>query len=201
MNYINTATTSFYRNGEIIQFFDDVLTLTEKRGGIPKKLTKQYQELKTKNDALAEIFNSSRKLVHTKDIKEIDEKRDELTIGLRFLLVGLTKHPNPECQKAAERLLEVYDSAGKRIYRLNYQLQTRVTKNLIDTILNNATLVADVDLLKVVRDYIDALQTTNDAFAEAYVIRTQEKGQQEEGEMLELVQETILSYRKYIVRL
>ncbi len=201
MKTIKTAFTNKYRNGELIQFVDDITVLTQKRGPVHEKLHIRYIELRTANTKASEAFEPSRKLVNTKELIAIDKRRDELTIGLRTLLVGLTKHPSLQYQEAAERLLERLDSYGKAIYRYNYQLQTQTTKDLINALTTDKKFDADVNTLLVVRDYIKALQHANSNFAEIFVKRTQEKGEQIEAEMADLITTLEESYRAFIIRL
>lgn len=197
---IKTALTARYRNGEMIQFLDDILLLTQKRGPIHQKLQIRYDSLYTIYRETSNAFEPSRKLINTEVLIATDKERDELTIGLRATLVGLSKHPDIVYQKAAKLLLATLDSYGKKIYRLNYQLQTRITKDFLDAVHNEPSLHSAAATLKVAKAFLDALQSANDQFADQYLMRTQEKGQQIEAEMQILIKEAEKVYRAFITR-
>ena len=146
-------------------------------------------------------YEPSRKLTNTEDIVAIDKKRDELTIGLRTILLGLTKHPAIKYQEAAKRLLQRMDSYGKRIYRLNFQLQTQTINDLIDAMTTDPKLRMDMTTLEVVQDYIKALQKANTDFSEMYIQRTQEKGERVEAEMADLISKLEEAYKAFVIRL
>ncbi len=57
---VKTALTAKYRNGEMIQFVEDILILTQKRGPIHKKLQTRYDELQQIKSNAAEAFEPSR---------------------------------------------------------------------------------------------------------------------------------------------
>ncbi|GAA4277321.1 DUF6261 family protein [Aquimarina mytili] len=201
MKTIKTAFTGNYRNGELIQFVDDLLVFVQKRGPIHPKLQVRFDELSTAKIKAAKAFEPSKKLTNTEDIIAFDKQRDELTIGLRTLLLGLTKHPVLTYQEAAKRLLERIDSYGKRIYRLNLQLQTQTTTDLIDALITEPKLNNDITTLQVVRDYINALQKANISFSDMYIQRTQEKGERVEAEMADLITKLEETYRAFVTRL
>ncbi|WP_103068736.1 DUF6261 family protein [Aquimarina sediminis] len=201
MSTIKTALTVKYRNGEMIQFLDDILILTQKRGPVHPKLVTKYDKLHTATRNAFNAFEPSRKLINTEVLIATDKERDELTVGLRATLLGLSKHPDIVHQKAAKLLLEKLDSYGRRVYRLNFQLQTHVTRGFLDAVKNEPALDTAADTLLVVKVFLDALQSANDQFADQYLMRTQEKGQHIEAEMETLIKEAEIAYREFITRL
>ncbi len=201
MTTIKTALIRQYRNGEAIQFTDDILSLTENRKPIHPKLESRYQELKTAYTVASDAFEPSKKLINTQELIAIDKERDETTIGLRITLVGLTKHPDPAFRKAATLVLKRLDSYGKRIYRFNFQLQTRITKDFIKALKDDPSLNTAIDMLLVIRAFIDTLEHTNTLFGEKYLDRTKEKGQKVEAEMETLIKNIEVTYRRFIDRL
>ncbi len=106
-----------------------------------------------------------------------------------------------QCIEKQPLVLTTFDSYGKRIYRLNYQLQTRVTTDFLNAIRDKDTLHKAADSLEVIKAFLSALQHANDTFATKYLDRTQEIGQKVEAEMESLIKETEVAYRAFINRL
>lgn len=198
---IHTPILSYYRNAELIQFFEDVLTLTKKHKDIPVELQSKLKPFAEAYKTLAQSFNPDKKLLHTKGLEEIDKRRDDLTIGLRLTLVGLTKHSEEKIKKTAKLILEVLDSYGSKIYQYNYQLQTHITKNFLDKVTSSDVLNRAVDSLVLIRPVLNTLEGINNQFAAIYLIRTQEKGQKVKGQMKKLVKEATIAYREFVIRL
>ena len=150
-----------------------------------------YLPLLTKADELLEVI---RKSSLTKEIKELDGKRDKafraLKAGLKFGLTSL----DPEKHKAAERLDIVFHHFGD-LAKKSYNEETGGIINLIEEL--RGKFASDVELLDL-GERVNDLESTNDNFEAVIALRNEETADRPEAKLVEVRQEVDHCYLQII---
>ena len=189
---IATANLEKYRNGDFIQFVNNVLQLLPENVATNLQVATQRAELQNLALQFQDAFKPVSGNELTPEIEALDKQRDEALTGIRYLLDAYNHHYNDALRNSAFILLDVYKSYGDNIQRLRYQLETAT----VDALLNNwaDSHQAHIDALQL-NDWVAQLQTYNQQFNEKYISRTQQLAGVENGVMVSLREQATKAYR------
>ncbi len=111
----------------------------------------------------------------TADVVAQDTRRDTNLRGLTQVIRGYLNHFDPAFRNAALLLDKNIRLYGPQVYNQNYQSESNSITNMTADWQETTALAEALELLGL-REWGNELRTSNDAFIELYVLRTQEFG-------------------------
>jgi hypothetical protein len=130
-------------------------------------------------------------------LSEKDELRDNDIICLRMIAQAMTRYFDLEVKAAAFLLLETIDQYGAAIYRMNYETETAVLRNLINDLKTRQELMDAVKRLNV-KALVNNLEKNNNDFRELYLKKVKDKAFNIEVKSDELLQEAMDRFREML---
>ena len=130
----------------------------------------------------------------TKEIAELDERRDKALVTLVTLTKGFTTHFEEAKSLAAEKIITVIDKYGSSIYDLNYRAETTILSNLVRDLESDAEAAVAVNTLEL-KPVVDEIKTANTQFNEKYLARIDERSEMPNENTVELRKTAISQYR------
>ncbi|MBB4805368.1 hypothetical protein HNP38_000640 [Chryseobacterium defluvii] len=128
-----------------------------------------------KTAELEALFKKALASEITKEILQLDEKRDSAINVIYYFLLSYTYHYDADKKQKAQLLLENMALYGSGIARLNYQAETATLNNMLrDWELK--TDLADAITAFNLSSWVNELKNANSLFNEKYISRTQEYG-------------------------
>ena len=170
MNTYKEPILNDYRNSEFLQYMKDVVKLVNAFDVTSLGLAALRDALTIHTEALATAFEQNTQHSYTKVLETLDAQRDQLFLGIKYVLQGNTYHFDAVKQEAAKRLLFHMQSYGKRVTRANYQAQTAIIDSMLADWNTESNLQEAVTLLKLT-EWITRLQEVNREFNEHYIAR------------------------------
>lgn len=169
---ITTALLEKYRNGDFIQYMNNVLTVFTEEKASTLNLTAERTAFKTSIDALNAIWSPSRGSALTAQIAELDKQRDSLFIGFKITVDTWSKHHHDANKKnAALAISQNIANHGKEIIALRYQRETAVLTAIVKDLQNE--LSTQVNTLGL-SEWITRISTVNTEFNALYLERSLE---------------------------
>lgn len=165
--------TSFFRqlrNPEFIQQGKDLALVIATANPTTLLVQKQYDAFNTNVLALDDAFKLSQKNPLTQTLLEIDAKRDDIFMGMCFIMDGHFKSWLPDIKAHAKLLIDSVDVYGRQIVNANYQAETASLNSLIDKWENTPNLTAAITALNLTA-WKNELKTTNTLYATTYTDR------------------------------
>lgn len=159
-------------NGEFLQFMRDVEKLYQLAGH--STLTPFLTPLSDALNDLSVAFRAEQGNLLTRDIKELDKRRDNAVRGIKKLAYSYTFHYDPLMQRAAELILRSMNNYSKNIDKLSYNAQTISIAKLIKEWNTDPILINAITLLHL-QDWKQELSTVNTAFQNTYMDRIQDE--------------------------
>ncbi len=141
-------------------------------------------------------FNKARNPEITTQLTEIDNLRGNDIICLRMTAQGLSRHFDPAISAAGSLLVETIDLYGNSIYRMNYEEETAILRNLINDLKTRPNLVDALDKLNL-KSLVINLEKNNNRFRELYLTRVADKSN-EDSTVAEYIKETNLQYQALV---
>jgi len=198
---ITSSNLTNLRNGEVMNFFSNVLTVLNETDLEKTGLLVEVTELSVVYDTLRMHYKMERGSRITRSLVELDGARDQYFISLRGLLTHHAQgHPDPTKRAQAELLLKTVESYGTTLHRKNYQEETAGIHSIINTINQGILLTAAVKALHL-EAYIEALQTANTEFDEAYLKRNSEYASIPKGKLADLRDRAEEWFEKIVLRI
>lgn len=173
MNDFPPPSLKNYRSSEFLQFMKDVLKLLDSYEVSALELTNERNHFVAAVQALESVFEPEPQQPLTDELSTLDNQRDHLYVGIRYILKGNCHHFDATKQGAAKRLLAHFQSYGKEVHRMTYQTQTALISNMMEEWHTNADLQAAVALLDL-SEWARTLQTVNTEFSQLFVARISE---------------------------
>ncbi len=168
--------SSNLRNAHLMDFAEVmsvVASFLEKEDLEALKLTQVANEFTQQLEELENGLVQARKTGLTEQIVATDHQRDNLFIGFRHILKGMTYFPDENVVQMAKQIKIVVEKYDKHINRLPQREETSVLSNLIDD------LQADENKQQVntlnLTPWVIAMQQANDKFEELYTERTEKE--------------------------
>lgn len=182
---------------EFIQFLKNVISICKENDPAALNIDTRLSLLEESFNNLEDIFKKEQGSDLTEEIAALDERRDKALISLGLLAKGYANYFEVKISQAAEKILNIIDRYGNRIYKLNYKAETSTLRNLIDDLESDPEMKGAVDTLRL-QPLIDELKTANTQFDEKYVTRVIEKAKTPEESTLELRKTAMIAYRDLV---
>ena len=198
---IKSSSLTNLRNGEVMNFFSNALTILNEIDLEKTGLLVEVTELSVVYDKLRMHYKMERGSRITRSLVELDGARDQYFISLRGLLTHHAQgHPDPTKRTQAALLLKTVESYGTTLHRKNYQEETAGIHSIINAVNQGILLTAAVKALHL-EAYIEALQKTNTEFDEAYLERNSEYASIPKGKLAELRDKAEAWFEKIVLRI
>ena len=175
METINSILLASLQNAEFIQYNDDVISIIP--GAVAKALgiEQPYITYNQRHVEMGIIYKRSTGSPLTSELVEVDERRDDGTLGLYYIALGNSYSRDPVKRHHAELLLDSMKVYGAGITRMNFPKETAVLNNLYVDWTTNPDLIAAVANLDLL-DWVKEIKASNDAFNTLYLDRTKQTG-------------------------
>lgn len=162
------------RAGEFVQFTSDVVNLLQNSDTTALKIQNQANVLIARNIDLNDAYNKIQRSALTRELHEIDERRDNYFRGILALADAYTLFNGTPEALAARRILDIIDSFGRKIHKKGYTHESADMSNLIARIEGNPASMADLVLLHM-DSWFGLLKTDNTLFIERFRQRDEEQ--------------------------
>ena len=162
-----------FKNLEIIQYLTQVLDMVNKVDINSLLLTEPVNALNVKLATLQEVYKQTQGSSITKELQEIDARRDNAIIGIRGVISSYLYHYTPNVVIAAEQLLATIDKHGVGIARRTYNEQTGIINSILKDIEKENVLTEAVTTLQLTT-WINELKDANTVFNTKFVERVEE---------------------------
>lgn len=198
---IKSSNLNKLRNGEIMNFFSNALTVLNETDLEATGLQDEVTELSSVYDTLSKHYKMERGSRITRSLVDLDGARDQYFISLKGLLIHHAQgHPDPAKRAQAALLLKTVESHGANLHRKNYQEETAGIHSIINTVNQDAALTAAVQALHL-DAYTEALQATNTEFDQAYLARNNEYASIPKEKLAELWDQGEEWFEKIVMRI
>jgi hypothetical protein len=136
----------------------------------------------------------------TRELEILDEERDSAITGTRYGFIMFTYHKTPAKKAAAQLLLERLDSYGSGIARMNNESESTILQNFVNDCKTIEKYKKALMLLGL-EEWIEDVETANNAFNKKYQQRIQEESDREKKSVTILRPQTVIVYEKLINRI
>ncbi len=185
------------RNPEFIQQGKDLAFVIATANPTNLLLQKQYDLFNTTVLALDEGFKLSQKNPLTQTLLNIDGNRDDIFMGMCFIMDGYYKSWLPEVKAHAKLLIDSVAVYGRDLVDANYQSETASLSSLIDKWENTPELTAAITALNLTA-WKNELKATNTLYATTYTERAAVDGSKDAlPKMKSLRAEVIAAWAKF----
>ena len=189
---ITTANIEKYRNGDFLQFVNNVLELLPQTQADQLNVGSQRANLQTAAQQMADAYMPHSGSDVTPEIQALDTQRDNTLIGIKMLLEAYQYHYDATTKNNAFALLDVIHRFGDRIYKMRYQLETATINSIVaEWQEKNNEAITQLQLT----DWVNVLKTTNQNFNEKYITRTIQLSEVEVGVLAEARNNATQVYR------
>jgi hypothetical protein len=158
------------RNPEFIQQGKDLALVIATTNPTNLLVKKQYDAFNTKVLALDDGFKLSQKNPLTQILLEIDAKRDDIFMGMCFIMDGHFKSWLPDIKAHAKLLIDSVAVYGRDLVDANYQAETASLNSLINKWETTPNLAAAITALNLTAWQAE-LKATNTLYATTYTDR------------------------------
>lgn len=152
---------------------------------------------------LEPFMQNSAGSVHTDDLIELDNLRDNDLRGIKSLAEAYLKHRNPAMRDAGQLIINTMNGFDAEIPRQALPVQTQTVKQLLLALETKPELVAAVASLNLA-EWLAPLKATNLEFEDKYMLRNKEEGEKPDTNFLEqkpLAEEAYLAFQKRLLAL
>jgi len=188
------------RNAELLQFNRQLLEMVRTHDPEKLKVTAQFQAHLDAFKVAEGAFKKTHALPLTKELAELDKKRDQLFQGIHLLVQGNACHFEKVPRQCAVLLKEHIDSFGINIRRQNYMRESALLNKLVTDWRANALLYDAVTTLGLT-NWLNQLADVNRAFDECYLERNKMLSKITPDKFREKRDDLSNAYQKLISRL
>lgn len=175
---ITTANLEKYRNGDFLQFVNNVLELLPQTTADQLNIGSQRTVLQTAAQSFNNAYLPYTGSDITPEIQALDAQRDNAVIGIKMILEAWQYHFDPETKNNAFVLLDILNRFGERIYKLRYQLETATINSIVaEWEEKHSDKISQLQLA----DWVNELKTSNQNFNNKYIARTVQLSEVETG--------------------
>ncbi|TAJ15656.1 hypothetical protein DMA11_00165 [Marinilabiliaceae bacterium JC017] len=182
------------RNSEFLQFLKDLLVIICNCKFVVEPLKNKIDPLKKDVDVFVAVYNPEKGSSLTREIVELDKRRDNALTGLELVLEGFSYSYDEEISEAALVLFNSINHFGKGLTRLNYQAETSVIQSLVNQWETDETMVNAISKLNLTH-WVNELVQANTLFTDTYLLRVKESARASEVKLVDVRKEVIMHYR------
>lgn len=161
---------SYFKNGEVVQFTDNALSILKANDPTALKVKHQYDHLEERFQTLKTLYILDQGNEITEEIKDYDSRRDDALIGINLNVDSYQKHFEEEKRQAGARLRALLDKYGRDLYKRSYPEETAGIRNMKEEIDGSPELTVAVDTLYLTA-WFGELGRLNDRFDVKYLER------------------------------
>lgn len=162
------------RNGEYIQYMQDVLVICRQYDPVNMQVRKEFNALLDVAGGIEAVFKVPTGSPVTGKLQKFDALREEAIRGIATLVRGYMFSDNPVVKNHAITLSNHLALFGN-IAEHNYQNQTNSIRNIIEDCNSIPELINAVTELGL-QNWLTALENANNSFNEKYLLRAVELG-------------------------
>jgi len=188
------------RNNEFIQFIKLLNEILNSNDPEVLKVKDQCNDLAALLATLSALFKPNLGSAITKELQEIDARRDTAMTGIEMQIKSFTYYFDEDKREAANLLDSSLATYGSGISRLNYQAETSTIASIIQKWENETSLTAALTTLGLIA-WVAELKAANNLFEERYIARLKDNANSPEEKTIELRKEIIQSYRTLLAHL
>jgi len=188
------------RNNEFIQFIKLLGEILNSNDPEVLKVKDQCDDLAALLATLSVLFKPELGSSITKELEEIDARRDTAITGIEMLIKTFTYYFEAEKREAAILLESSLTLYGSGISRLNYQAETSTITSIIQKWESDTNLRAALTTLGLTA-WLAELKAANTLFEERYIARLKEEANSPEEKSIDLRKQIIQSYRTLLAHL
>ena len=194
---IGTIYIRMLRMNEFIQFLKNVISICRNNDPAMLKINSRLMPLEESVNSLEDVYKKERGSDLTREITELDDRRDQAFSSFTYIVKGFTFHFEDKKSEAAEKISRVIENYGSSISRQNYQAETATLSNLVNDLESDADVAVAVNTLDL-QPLIDEIKSANTLFDKKYLARINEKVEKSEESSVEVRKEAELRYRGLI---
>jgi len=161
---------------EFIQFGYDLSSVITNANPVSLVINKQYLAYKSVIDSIQKVYQKSLSSPLTKTLLDLDTKRDNLFLGICFIVDGYAKSWLPEHVAFSKLINQSIKVHGRKFVRANYQSVSAILSSLIDNWQNDAQLKAAFVGLNL-DSWCTELYNTNELFQKTHSERSEENAE------------------------
>lgn len=191
---------SYLRIGELIEFLYEVLIICTQKTTEAMKVAASIAALQADAEAFDQNFKLDPASPVTKELIELDDRRDDCVIGIRYLLEAFARHFTQTIRLAAQTLLGCMDKYGTSISKLNLPTETSTINSILEEWETKPVFSEAVTTLTLTA-WCGELKTLNAAFKQKYVVRSTDQGTASQVKTFDLRKKVITTYRSLIQRI
>ncbi len=188
------------RNNEFIQFIKLLNEILNSNDPEVLKVKDQCNDLAALLATLSALFKPNLGSAITKELQEIDARRDTAMTGIEMQIKSFTYYFDEDKREAANLLDSSLATYSSGISRLNYQAETSTIASIIQKWENETSLTAALTTLGLIA-WVAELKAANNLFEERYIARLKDNANSPEEKTIELRKEIIQSYRTLLAHL
>lgn len=163
---------SYYKNAEVVQFTDNVITIINKNDPPALKIAAQATALDSQFQELRKLFIIDQGNAITEEIQGLDSTRDDDLIGINLLVDSYQKHFDPEKIEAHKLLRALLDKHGRDLYKRSYAEETAGIRSMVNEVESTPALSTAAALLHLM-EWFDHLKSVNDLFDQKFLERNE----------------------------
>ena len=163
------------RNGEYLQFIQDVIKLVEQNNPGLLLVQPQFNALVAVATDIETLFKTPTGSAITTELENLDLQRDNAIRGIMAIVKGNMYHTDPVIINHATVLDAHLALFGKDIATDSYQSETSSIRNIITDWNTKPELTAAINALNL-QAWQLVLETANNSFSEKYLARAVELG-------------------------
>lgn len=161
------------RNGEYVQFANDVLKIVQLNDPTVLQVLAKYDAMNAVKIDLEELYKKSTENPITAEIEDLDKRRDNAVSGILGVVNGYGFYFDEAISgpaKVVQNYLKIYTD---NIAQENYNAETATITNMVNDFENKPELTAALTTLHLL-DWKDELKNSNNKFNDRYIARTQD---------------------------
>ena len=190
---ITTPLFEKYRQGDTIQFLNNLLTIVSEARANDLHIAMQLDTLLNTINGLNTAWQPELGSQMTPEIAALDAQRDAVFNGLNLTVQAWgAYHFIPAKRNAAFLIADSLAGHGDKVAKLRYQEQTATLNSILQDL--TTTLTSQVALLGL-GDWVSSLESLNSSFDQKYVQRAQTMAGADPGKVAEMVTQAITDFR------
>lgn len=191
---------SYFKNAETVQFSDNILSILTANDPAALKVEIQVSLLDERFSALKKLFILDQGNAITKEIQDLDGRRDDALIGINANVDSYQKHYDEIKRKACEALRKLLDKHGRDLYKRSYPEETAGIRSMINEIETATSLTEAVATLGLT-EWFAELKVSNDLFDTKYLERNEAYADAPKEKFAEVRKQTEAAYLDLVMHL